>query len=221
MKLEIKTEDAVYSFPQPRISHWGLVKKWSNDIDKWGFLIALVTECPLEVANSLSREVQGLLLTKFIDQFEHRKPNQVDWSKSTFGRFVDLDLWLSLGLEEHMAQVCEVLFDDPDPLFSEAFDTCLAAAQWRADVYRQFDEFFGLSEYEKAIERGVKFEDKQPTQQSLQLAWYETIQLVANEDLQMSDWVVNQPYVKVLNWLTWKKWKIEQQMLELNKPKAK
>jgi hypothetical protein len=220
MELKINTDDGSYAFPKPRISHWKLVQKWSQDIDKWGFLIALITECPLEVANGLSFEVQGLLLSKFIEQFEDRQPSTKDFTKSTFGEFIDLDLWLSLGLEDNMSQICETIFNDPDPLFNESFNTILAAAEWRMQVYRDYDEFFGLSEYEKAIERGVEIEETQPTQQSLQLAWYETIQLVTDGNLQMSDWVVDQPYKKVLNWLTWKKNKIEQQMLDLNKRKV-
>lgn len=219
MELKIKTEDGAYSFPEPRISHWKTMQKLANDRAMWSLLIASLTECPIAVANELSDEVKALLLNNFIERFEDRKEPTVDFTKFNFGQFVDLDLWLSLGLEEHLHEICEVIFEDHDPLFNDSFDTILAAAEWRIQVYRDYDEFFGLSEYEKAIERGVDIEDSEPTQQSLQLAWYETIQLVSDGNLQMSDWVVDQPYVKVLNWLTWKKNKIEQQMLELNKPR--
>ena len=219
MELKINTEDGSYSFPKPRISHWKTMQKLANDRARWSLLIASLTGCPIAVANELSDEVKALLLNNFIERFEDRKPPTIDFTKFNFGQFVDLDLWLSLGLEEHLHEICEVIFEDHDPLFSDSFDTILASAEWRMQVYRDYDEFFGLSEYEKAIERGVDIEDNEPTQQSLQLAWYETIQLVSDGNLQISDWVVDQPYVKVLNWLTWKKNKIEQQMLELNKPR--
>ena len=215
MQLKINTEDGSYSFPEPRISHWLLISKWSKDTDKWSFLVASLTGCPLETANALSLEVKGLLLTKFIESLDTESKSDYDFTKMSFGQFVDLDLYMSLGVEEHIHEICEILFDDHDPLFSKSMDTIMEAAEWRMRVYRQYDEFFGISEYEKAIERGVDMEDTEPTQQSLQLAWYETIQLVSDGNLQMSDWVVEQSYVKVLNWLTWKKSKLEQQMLQL------
>lgn len=219
MELKINTDEGSYTFPKPRISHWKLMQKWADDTDKWSFLIASVTGCPLKVADQLSHAVKSILIAQFIKSFDDRQPNSVEFNKFSFGQFVDLDLWLSLGLEDHIAEICQLLFDDPDPEFGVAFDALVAAAEWRLQVYRDYDEFFGLSEYEKAIERGVEIEQQEPTQQSLQLAWYETIQLVSDGNLQMSDWVVEQNYIKVLNWLTWKKNKIEQQMLDLNNKK--
>lgn len=221
MELKIKIQDDSYAFPEPRISHWKHLQKMGSDRKQWPLLIASLTECPITVAKELSDEVKAVLLNKFIERFEDRKASTVDFSQFNFGQFVDLDLWLSLGLEDHMHEVCDLIFGDHDPLFSDSFNTIIAAAEWRMGVYYDYDEFFGLTEYEKAIERGVDVDVEPPTQQSLQLAWYETIQLVSDGNLQLSDWVVNQPYIKVLNWLTWKKSKIEQQMLELNKQKAK
>lgn len=219
MELKIKTDEGTYTFPKPRISHWRMMQKWADDTDRWSFLVASVTGCPLKVADQLSHTVKALLINSFIKSFDDRQPHSLDFSKFSFGQFVDLDLWLSLGLEDHMPQICQVLFDDPDPEFAVAFDALVSAAEWRLQVYRDFDDFFGISEYEKAIARGVKLDETEPTQQSLQLAWYETVQLVSDGNLQMSDWVVEQNYIKVLNWLTWKKHKIEQQLLDLNKQK--
>ena len=68
---------------------------------------------------------------------------------------------------------------------------------------------------EKAKERGVEIEERESTLSSLQTAWYSVIQQITGEDLTKQDWVTDQPYKKVLNWLTWKKWRDEQIELEM------
>ena len=217
--ISIKTQSGDYPLPEHiMLSHWHTCLKWGfEDPKSWPLILHEVTGCPITEINQISDTVIEMIFGVFIQQFDHDVVPHYDFDKLNFGQFVDLDVMLSLGVDKWMMQIWQVLTGEDDQLYRASWPIIIEAHKWRKRVYEEYDEFFGLSEIEKAKERGVEIDETPSTLSSLQTSWYNVIQLICNEDLTKQDWVTDQPYRKVLNWLTWKKWREEQLEMELLK----
>lgn len=215
--ININTDSGQFPIPyEPMLSHWNACIKWGFENPKsWRIILHEVTDCPIQELNQISDDVIEILFGHFVQRFNEVEEIRPDFSGFNFGQFVDADVMLSLGIEKWMMQIWYLISGKEDAPYKEAWPQIIKLYEWRKSVYREYDEFFGLSEVEKAKERGVEIEEKETTLSSLQTSWYTVIQQVAGEDFTKQDWVTDQPYKKVLNWLTWKKWRDEQLELEM------
>jgi len=215
--IQIKTQSGSYDIPdRPMLSHWHSCLKWGfEDPKSWPLILHEVTGAPLKDLMQISAPVIEMLFGHFINQFNQQHKPQYEFDKLTFGQFVDLDVMLSLGVETWMMQIWQTLTGESDQLYEASWPIIVELHKWRKQTYYEYDDFFGLTEVEKAEARGVELDETPSTLQSLQLSWYGVIQTVCGEDPTKQDWVTDQPYKKILNWLTWRKWKNEQIELDL------
>ena len=92
------------------------------------------------------------------------------------------------------------------------WNALVAATEWRQDTYRDYDEFFELSD-----NRGD--EDVVVSLEGIQLMWYNAVLVLAEKQFLNIQHVVERPYKEALNFLTWKKNEASKMQLEQLKKK--
>ena len=118
----------------------------------------------------------------------------------TFGEFVDLDVWLTQGVRDHLGDIAGMLIE------SQWADEALWAVEqysnYRTYIYRQYKELFGLDD--------DNFEEEEPQPgriDNLQAArnWYKIIVDLANDDILRIDDITDEPLIKVFNFMALRK----------------
>ena len=129
----------------------------------------------------------------------------------TFGDFIDLDILIADGLTKHVIEIVSKLYGMPEEHaatidINKVWSTLIALTKWREAQYREYDEFFNLSQ-------SVEQDGPEMTINNLQLMWYEAVLVLADSHFLNIQHVVERPYKEALNYLTWKKNQVAQQQL--------
>lgn len=197
-----------------------------EDIKNHKPFVSTLTECPLFELNKMDDDTFNVILAVCVSRmnFEDTELKRsiksfqlVDLDSLTFGKFVDMDIFIADGLTKHLIQLIAILYDMPESIVARAdikdyWQAVMMVNEWRNNVYREYDEFFDLKESDGSEE--VKFQIN-----NLQLMWYEAILVLAEHKFLDIQHVVERPYKEALNFLTWKKNQIAKQQLEKLKQK--
>jgi len=191
--------------------------------------VATIFECPLVDVKKLDEEVFGFIAGVSIERMtlEGREIQEeieghklLNFEELTFGQWVDIDTFMASGITDNVVQLASIIYN-VEPTVCAKWDIRLAGpalvelSKWRKMVYTDHDEFFELGD-DKPEGDSVKSNDV-----NIAYMWYEAIMVLADEDFLKIHQVVERPYKEALNYLTWKKSKIEKQKLELLKQKNK
>lgn len=126
----------------------------------------------------------------------------LDLTNITFGQFIDLDVWLSMGLDKHFKNVSAMLC--PTAKYSdEAMWAIERFAEFRIYTYRQYKVLFGITdnEIDEAIDNNAVPKDKLHVARS----WYKVIVTLAGDNLLNIDAVTDEPLRKALNFMSYQK----------------
>lgn len=133
----------------------------------------------------------------------------------TFGEFIDLDVWLTMGIKEHLGDIAKQLVD------SEWADEALFAVEqytnYRTHIYRQYAELFGLNDDEGDDELQPGKVDKLLAARN----WYKIIVDLANDDILKIDDVTDQPLIKVFNFMALRKEKQLEENMKIMEQNSK
>ena len=137
----------------------------------------------------------------------------------TFSQFVDLDTFTSKGVQNNVINIAKILYNcSRDQIKREPVEMVWGAiveyTKWREQVYREYDEFFELSNQE-----GPQLSEEQKQDTNIQLMWWEAIMALASEDFLKIHQVVERPWREALNYLTWKKAQVQKEKLQQLKAK--
>ena len=230
MKLEFTILDKTYYVPQhislecfEKAIVWNL-----DDLKNLKPFVATIMECPLHSINKLDEEVlafiTGVCLQRFqlINQpvnFNVLEHTLIDFDEMTFSQFVDLDTFTSKGVQNNVINIAKILYNcSRDGIKREPVEMVWGAiveyTKWREQVYREYDEFFELSNQE-----GPQLSEEQKQDTNIQLMWWEAIMALANEDFLKIHQVVERPWREALNYLTWKKAQVQKEKLQQLKAK--
>lgn len=230
MKLEFTILDKTYYVPQhislecfEKAIVWNL-----DDLKNLKPFVATIMECPLSSINKLDEEVlafiTGVCLQRFqlINQpvnFNVLEHTLIDFDEMTFSQFVDLDTFTSKGVQNNVINIAKILYNcSRDGIKREPVEMVWGAiveyTKWREQVYREYDEFFELSNQE-----GPQLSEEQKQDTNIQLMWWEAIMALANEDFLKIHQVVERPWREALNYLTWKKAQVQKEKLQQLKAK--
>ena len=132
-----------------------------------------------------------------------------DWDSLTFGEWVDIDTFMAMGVTQNVAKIASILYDAPEEYVKKmdikrVWGAIIEASKWREAIYKEYDEFFEIGE-------GSGESDGKA---NVQLMWYNSIIVLADEDFLKIHQVVERPYKEALNFLTWKKAKLQKEQLE-------
>lgn len=137
-----------------------------------------------------------------------RECKLVDFTKLTFGEFLDLDVYLVLGMEKHMDAILDLICVKKPKYIDEALWAITQYAHFRISTYRQYSGLFGLND--KGEQDDVDDESFNP--QLIAKNWYKVIVNLAQNDITKLDEVTDQPLKKALNFMSLQK----EQILEEN-----
>ena len=174
-----------------------------HDEKYYPMIVSRLTGAPLEAISKAPEKSLVLALSLIIQLMNRRSEvNMLDLTNITFGQFIDLDVWLSMGLDKHFKNVSAMLC--PTGKYSdEAMWAIERFAEFRIYTYRQYKVLFGITdnEIDEAIDNNAVPKDKLHVARS----WYKVIVTLAGDDLLNIDAVTDEPLRKALNFMSYQK----------------
>lgn len=166
-------------------------------------IVSKLIGAPVDAMSKAPEDALVLAMSLIIELMNRREEiDMLDLSDIKFGQFVDLDVWLTMGLDKNFKDVVNLLC--PSAKYSDqAMWAIEKFAEFRIYTYRQYRVLFGLSEYEieDAIEKGDVPTDKLHVARS----WYKVIVTLAGDNLLNIDSVTDEPLKKALNFMSYQK----------------
>jgi len=203
VKFSININDKSYPFPERlTVLQWKAIMKYDIESQQnWPLIIATLFGAhprDLREASDFTIELGIGLLVGLLNTRQESK--YTDFSKLTFGEWVDLDVWIQDGVVKSMDKMLTVLGDTQ--WSDEALYKIDAYTQWRSYIYRQYAELFGL-DFETEDGEIVEADDVEET--SPAESWFSIIIGLASDNLLQLDAVTEQPLLKTFNFMAHQK----------------
>ncbi len=205
-KININSKE--YEIPERlTLDQYGtlLAYDW-QDPTYYPMIVSQLTGAPIDLMNKADEKALTLAMALIIQLMNRREEvEMMDLSDIKFGEFIDLDVYLSLGIDKHLNEIVELLC--PKAKWSDqAMWAIEKFAQFRIFTYRQYKVLFGITdnEIDTAIENSAEPIDKMYVARS----WYKVIVSLAADDLLKIDRVTEEPLKKALNFMAYQKEKV-------------
>ena len=201
--IKVKLKNRTYKIPTSfTIDQWKqIVKMDMEDPRNWPKIMGIGMNLP--AGKFINADPDGLILgaSLVINQMAERaQAPHTDFTTLPFGEFVDLDVWIVMGIENHIEAIMEMLGKKPKYSANEALYIIDQYANFRLSTYRSYSGLFGLNS--KGEQEDVE-ENWDPNK--VARGWYKVIVDLADNDLQKLDYVTEQPLKKVLNFMALRK----------------
>ncbi len=207
--VTININDKAYKMPE-RLTveqyHSMLQFDWENPAFYPRIVGTLIGCNPFELTGAPEKSM--VLAISFIikSMNDRKKCKTLDLESLTFGQFVDLDVYLALGLDKHFKDIAALIA--PDAKWAdEAMWAIDKFASFRTFTYRQYKVLFGITDKEldqAELEGNTEVKDKMNVARS----WYKVIVSIAGDNILNIDEVTEQPLKKVLNFMALQKEKV-------------
>jgi len=218
--IKLKLNNKAYKLPERlTVDEWQkIVRLDIEDPALWPHIVATAFNAPLSIVQAAPNETLELGLG-FIYELLGRKRecSKQDYNKFTFGQFIDLDVWLVDGHEKWLHKIAATC--GPTKWADEALWLANDAARWRAYIYNQYRELFGLDTREEFIE---KFEEETVANKGAEHArsWMQVLYALSNDNVLNVDPITELPLRQALNFMAIRK-EIRQKELEEAKQKQR
>ena len=186
-----------------------------EDPKYYPMIVSQLTGAPIKMLKAAGEEPLTLAIALIVHQMNQRtKCKMKDLTEITFGEFIDLDVWISLGVDKHLQDMANILCEKTK-WADEAMWAVDEFSKFRTFTFRQYQALFGVrdKDFEEAkekLDQGVI--DPMQTARS----WYKVIVSLAQEDLLKIDKVTEEPLKKALNFMALQKEKaLEEQQRQL------
>ncbi len=179
--IKMTINNKVYKLPETlTVDQWKELIKWDMlEETHWPRLIATVTDAPidqLKEADRASLELGVVFIASIMNKRETVKVK--DFDELRFGEFIDLDVYLTMGIDKTIDKILEVLEVEIDNSHG-ALWLIDELIKWRTHLYQSYSALFGIgeyaeaeSEYQKTANEGMKSAK----------AWYRILVELANDD---------------------------------------
>ena len=216
--LTINLQDKKYPLPEELTpSQWQTVMSWDfEDPKHYAHIVNAVTHAPIDLLKEVEPENLVLPVAFIIQLLNERQTVEgtKPFDQILFGEFIDLDVYLNMGIEKHLEDIAEVLAPGKKINAAQACQLADEFSNFRIHIFRQYKVLFGLDD--KDFEGSD--EDAEIDRMQIARAWYRTIVELADWDLLKIDQVVDQPLKKTLNFMALRKQaQLEENEKELNK----
>ena len=207
IKLQIGTQ--TYVMPNRlTLQQWkGLIQFDFSDYFEYHKIIAYLIDGNPQEIQKCSEDSQILALGFIIQMMNQRKEHKVkDFNDITFGEFVDLDVYITMGIEKNLDAILRILTPDGVEVTEWADEAVWIIdryTQFRVHTYRQYSGLFGINsngEQERDEDDLDQYDPKK-----IAKGWYRVIIDLSDNDLQKIDYVTDQPLKKVLNFMSHRK----------------
>lgn len=228
MQINFTIGDQTYNVPDVvTLELFEKATAWDiGDLKQLKPFIATLTGAPLAQLNLLDEEtfhiISGMCIQR-IDVHSSEVLDEIegcvlrDFNKMSFGDLIDIDTYISMSATQNVSKLASIIYGTDEATTKEwnikwVWAAIVELNRWRQATYREYDEFFELSQTSK--------DDVEASKNSnTQLMWYEAVMVLADGDFLNVHKVVERPYREALNFLTWKKDKVAKQKLQTLKQK--
>jgi len=215
MSIKININDKQFAIPDRlTVAEYSKAIQFDwSDSKYYPMIISQLTGAPLLLMSKANDEILHLGMGFVVKSMNDRKEcKMLDLEGLTFGQWVDLDVYLTGGLDTNIEKIIAIL--TPDAKWAdEAMWAIDQYAAFRTYIYRQYSVLFGINQKQTFDELEPETKDKQANAR----AWYKIIVGLANGDILKLDEVTEQPLKKTLNFMSLQK----EQQLEENQRKLK
>ena len=215
MSIKININDKQFAIPDRlTVAEYSKAIQFDwSDPKYYPMIISQLTGAPLPLMSKANDEILHLGMGFVVKSMNDRKEcKMLDLEGLTFGQWVDLDVYLTGGLDTNIEKIIAIL--TPDAKWAdEAMWATDQYAAFRTYIYRQYSVLFGINEKQTFDELEPEDKDRQANAR----AWYKIIVGLANGDILKLDAVTEQPLKKTLNFMSLQK----EQQLEENQRKLK
>lgn len=216
--MELIINKVEYKYPERiTIAMWQEVMRYDfKNPNNWADIVHIATGAPKSQLLRAKEEALELGVAILVQLCNIRTACKVKPANTlTFGEFIDLDVWLTMGIKEHLGDIAKQLVD------SEWADEALFAVEqytnYRTHIYRQYAELFGLNDDEGDDELQPGKVDKLLAARN----WYKIIVDLANDDILKIDDVTDQPLIKVFNFMALRKEKQLEENMKIMEQNSK
>ena len=196
------------------IEEWQGLQQWEfSNQAHWPWIVQSISDYTAQEFDNADPDSMQLFIGFIIAASNKRTLKvQPDFNALNFGQFVDLDCYLSLGTEKNIQEILRVLGVDT-PWADEALAVVDQYIKWRATIYKQYADLFGLNTTD-----GLPNDDETMYDpKEVSRGWYLVICELTNWDVLKMDEVTEQPLHKILTYLQIKKEKETKEAQEARK----
>lgn len=190
----------------------------SNHEDYRQRVIQIVFGIPFDLIELVPDKTIDLVVAFVIAVMQQRPEYSLEWKmidfdKLTFGQFIDLDVYLSGGLDKHLDSVCNLLYnlkDSKDKNFEDVIGGVNNYINYRKHLYDSYKKLFNTEEIS---------ESEQDNRVSIPPAksWFNVVVSLADNDLTKIDQILEKPVITVFNFMAYRKEQAFKQYLEAQK----
>lgn len=201
MSIKININDKSYEIPD-RLTVEQYAKAIQFDWNEpryYPMIMKQLTGAPLSQLTKAPEEAKTLGMGFIIKSMNDRTEcKMVDLQSLTFGQWVDLDVYITGGLDQNFQKIVAIL--TPGAKWAdEAMWAIDEYAKFRIYTYRQYSVLFGLDETAEPDEDG------KIDRLAVARGWYKIIAGLANMNVLQMDEVTAQPLKKILNFMALQK----------------
>ena len=201
--VKITIENNKYALPDRlTIKQWRqLVNFDYADTEQWPKIISVLLNEDIEVLKRCTLDSLTLAIAFTVECMNRRREYRVrDFNEILFGEFIDLDIYMVMGVEKHLDQIVEILSEGTE-WADEAMWLVDQYSLFRVHTYRQYAGLFGIND---KLEQDEDEEDKWDSKK-IAKGWYRVITDLAQDDILRIDLITDQPLKKALNFMAYKK----------------
>tara|TARA_R110000803_G_scaffold145076_1_gene210911 strand:+ start:48 stop:710 length:663 start_codon:yes stop_codon:yes gene_type:complete len=214
MAVTVNINEKQWEIPtRVTIDEWIALQQWEfENQGHWPWIVNTISHIDAREFNGADPDSMQLFIGFLIAAINKRTLKvQPDFNVLTFGEFVDLDCFLSLGVEKNIKQIMTSLGVDT-PWADEALAVIDQYIKWRTTIYKQYSQLFGLNEKDGLPDDGEMYDPKEVSR-----GWYMVICELTNWDVLKMDQITDQPLHKILTYLQVKKEKTIKEAMEARK----
>ena len=169
----------------------------------WNKVMSIAIGVEEEVLIDVDKESKILAISLIINTMNARREFKVrDFNSILFGEFIDLDVYMVVGVEKNLKTIVKLLSDGTE-WADEAMWLVDQYSLFRVHTYRSYSNLFGLNDKAEDEEEDEDLEKYDPNQ--VAKGWYKIIVDLADNDLLKIDDITDQPLKKALNFMAYKK----------------
>ena len=198
MAVTVNINDKKWEIPtRVTIEEWKDLQQWEfTNQAHWPWIVSTISSFDAKEFDNADPDSMQLFIGFLIAACNKRTLKvQPDFNQLKFGQFVDLDCFLALGVEKNIAQILETLGVDT-PWADEALAVIDQYLKWRATIYKQYSQLFGLNNKD-----GLPNDDEFYDPKEVARGWYMVIMELANNNILRMDDVTEEPLQKTLTFL--------------------
>ena len=202
MSITANINDIKWELPERlTIEEWRQLQQWEfENPAHWPWIINTISSIPAEEFNNADPDSMQLFMGFIVSAMNLRTlKHQPKLEDMKFGQFVDLDCFVSLGMEKHIQDMLDILEVDT-PWANEALASIEQYIKWRTTIYKQYAQLFDINENDSVLVDEQDFDPKEVPR-----SWYKVIVELAGKDILKMDQVTEEPLHKVLTFLQIKK----------------